>query len=309
MNPQARERIQELITEYGVAAFQTPRVLEFHLAQRLHDLPEERDALLASLKQGYVDQIRQGNCALDEMARELTTKCKLDEAQALWALETWRELAHGVRSKSLNRGDAYLSYNKTTGMSFRPPTRDQFARSGLIAGIIAGVLVGAFWGGVKAVSLGRPVTRTTYVVNQYDQYDQYSSRYRSPRYQRQTVDLQFTPESGFAWLGWIVAGALIGSVAGGTSAIYMTQGSMKFVGGYSGAIVGAIAGLMTGHRLVYVNGYRDASASDIFAQAITSLLLGAVVGVILGGFRDLIINLRSDMPGPFLRALFRLQAS
>src|SRR5438128_9257621 len=153
MNQQARERVRELINEYGVAAFQTPKVLEFQLGQKLHDLPQERDALLKTLRGGYVDQIRKGNAQLDVMARELNKKTGLDEGEALWALESWRELAHGVRSKTLNRGDAYLAYNKTTGMSYKPPTREEFARAGLFAGIIAGVLVGAFWGGVKAISL------------------------------------------------------------------------------------------------------------------------------------------------------------
>jgi hypothetical protein len=314
MNQQARERMRELITEYGVAAFQTPRVLEFYIAQKLHDLPQERDALLATLKQGCVDDIRKGNCQLDVMARQLTKKVRLEEGEALWALETWRELAHGVRSNSLNRGDAYLSYNKTTGMSYRPPTREQFARAGLLAGIIAGLLVGAFWGGVKAVSLARPVARTVAVYDRYSDYDDdfdggYVS-YGSPTYQRQTFDLRFTERSAIAWVGWLVAGALIGAVAGGTSALYMSQGSMKFVGGYSGAIVGAVAGLMTGHRLITHTMYRGASASDIFAQALISLLIGAIVGVLLGGCRDFFLSLRSGGgAGLFFRTLFRLSAS
>ena len=119
--------------------------------------------------------------------------------------------------------------------------------------------------------------------------------------------LKFTDRSIIAWLGWIVAGGLIGVVVGGTSALYLTKGSMKLVGGYSGAVVGAVAGLLTGHRLVFLSAYHGASVSDIFAQALMSLLVGAVVGVILGGFRDLIINLRSDMPNPFFRFLFRMQ--
>src|SRR5205085_9176254 len=129
MNGQARERMRELVTEYGVAAFQTPRVLEFQVAAKLKDLPAERDALLTVLKTGRMDDIRRGTVELPVMAKELVEKKKLDHDAAVWALETWRELAHGVRSKSLNKGDAYLSYNKTTGMSFRPPTREQLARS------------------------------------------------------------------------------------------------------------------------------------------------------------------------------------
>jgi hypothetical protein len=316
MNQSARERMRELVNEYGVAAFQTPRVLEFQVSQKLHDLPAERDVLLAALKNGCVDEIRKGNCQLDVMAKDLVDKKKIDPDGALWALETWRELAHGVRSKSLNKGDAYLSYNKTTGMSFRPPTREQFARSGLFAGIIAGLLVGAFWGGVKAVSLGRPVTHSVMLYDQsyshrsygHQRYDSDYYTYGSPTYTRRTVDLKFTQESVIAWLGWIAAGSLIGAVAGGTAALYMSKGSMRFVGGYSGAIVGSIAGLMTGHRLITHSLYQGASASDVFTQLLISLGVGAIVGVILGGFRDFIINLRSDMPSPFFRALFRMSA-
>src|SRR5262249_52433363 len=125
MNSQARERMRELVTEYGVAAFQTPRVLEFQVATKLHDLPAERDALLAVLKHGCIDDIRRGTCEFPTLAKQVSEKRKIDYDAAVWGLETWRELAHGVRSKSLNKGDAYLSYNKTTGMSFRPPTREQ----------------------------------------------------------------------------------------------------------------------------------------------------------------------------------------
>ena len=307
MNHQARERMRELVAEYGVATFQTPRMLEFHVSQKLHDLPQERDALLATLKGGYVDRIRKGEVQLDVMAQEVNKKAKLEDGAAIWALETWRELAHGVRSKSLNKGDAYLAYNKTTGMSYRPPTRDQFARAGLIAGIIAGVLVGIFWGGVKAVSLARPVSRTVAVYDHYDHQDHYEY-YGSPTYQRRTFDLKFTQRSMIAWFGWIVAGGLIGAVAGGTSALYLSQGSMKFVGGYSGAIVGSVAGLMTGHRLIAHASYQGGAPADIFTQLLISLLVGAIVGMVLGGFRDFIINLRSDMPSPFFRALFRFSA-
>src|SRR5262245_20691958 len=113
MNAQARDRMRELITEYGVAAFQTPRVLEFQVASKLHDLPAERDALLAVLKSGRMDDIRRGTVELPVLAKELVEKKKIDYDAAAWAVDTWRELAHGVRSKSLNKGDAYLSYNKT----------------------------------------------------------------------------------------------------------------------------------------------------------------------------------------------------
>src|SRR5262245_1581547 len=292
MNNLARERMKELITEYGVAAFQTPRVLEFQVTSKLHDLPAERNALLAVLKHGCMDEIRKGNIEIPTLAQQIAEKRKLAYDDVVWGLETWRELAHGVRSKSLNKGDAYLSYNKTTGMSFRPPTRDQFARSGVMAGIIAGLLVGAFWGGVKAVSLARPVSRTVAVYNHnrgayYDSHDYYDYG-GSPTYTRRTVDLKFTQESAIAWLGWIVAGALIGMVAGGTAALFLSKGSMRFVGGYSGAVVGSIAGLMTGHRLVFHSSYHGASGQDIFTQLLISLLIGAVVGVVLGGFRDFI---------------------
>jgi hypothetical protein len=308
MNGQARERMRELVTEYGVAAFQTPRMLQFHVTQKLHDLPAERDALLTVLKHGCIDEIRKGNCEFQTMAKELVEKKKMDPDAAMWALETWRDLAHGVRSKSLNKGDAYLSYNKTTGMSFRPPTREQFARQGLIAGIVAGLLVGAFWGGVKAVSLARPMSRQVATYGRYGHDYDSEYGYGSPTYTRRTYDLKFTEESAIAWLGWLVAGSMIGLVAGGTSALYMTKGSRRFVGGYSGAVVGSIAGLLTGHRLVTHSAYHGAAASDVFTQILISLLLGAVVGMVLGGFRDFIINLRSDMPSPFFRFLFRLSA-
>lgn len=304
MDPQARERITKLISEYGVAAFETPRVLEFQITQALHDLPAERTALVMALKQGHVDKIRRGQGDPLQMAQEMADKgIAFDDAR--WALDTWRSVAHGVRSQSLKRGDAYLAYNKTTGMSYRPPTREQFARSGIIAGIIAGVLVGAFWGGVKAVSLARPVSRTVASYDYEHDYETAYVSYGSPTYRRHTVDLKFTDKSIKAWLGWIVAGGIIGAVVGGTSALYLSSGSTKFVGGYSGAVVGSVAGIMTGHRLLSVGGY-GGSTSDAFAQVLGGLIVGALIGMILGGFRDLIINLRSDMPGPLLRTLFRL---
>ena len=60
-------------------------------ADLVQDLPQERDALLKTLRGGYVDQIRKGNAQLDVMARELNKKTGLDEGEALWALESWRE--------------------------------------------------------------------------------------------------------------------------------------------------------------------------------------------------------------------------
>jgi hypothetical protein len=306
MNPIARDRLRELITASGVEVFQTPRVLEVQVSQALHDLPAERDALVQALRHGFVESIRKEPTEIARLAGEMKTRTGMTEADTGWALESWRELMHGVRSKSLNRADAYLAHEKTRGMSFRPPTRDQFGRSGIIAGILAGLLVGAFWGGVKAVSLGRTIHRA-YTVDSYRGYNSMQVAYRggNPQYQRYTLDLEFTEKGIVAWLGWIVAGALIGSVAGGTSALYLSHGSMKFVGGYSGAIVGAVAGLANGQRLIHIGPVHGASFSDIFAQALASVLVGVLVGVILGGFRDLFLNFRSDMPNPIFRTLFR----
>src|ERR1051326_4767428 len=269
MNPQARERLRKISTKVGVEIFQTPRVLEFEVAQALRDLPAERDALIAALKQDCIEPLRTNPGQLDALIGELTKKTKLEQADAVWALESWRDLIPGVRSKTLDTGDAYLAHEKTKGMSYRPPTREQFARSGLIAGVLAGVLVGAFWGGVKAISLGRPISRTVDAYS-YNRFDRMQLGSRSPMYQRTRVDLEFTGPSIIAWLGWIVAGGLIGTVAGGTAALYLSRGSMRFVGGYSGAVVGAIAGLMTGHRLVHVAPLHG-STSDMFAQALASI--------------------------------------
>ena len=74
MNSQARERMREHISEYCVAAFQTPRVLEFQVATKLQDLPAERDALLAVLKSGRMDDIRRGTVELPALAKELVDK-------------------------------------------------------------------------------------------------------------------------------------------------------------------------------------------------------------------------------------------
>jgi len=308
MDPQARERVTKLIAEFGGAAFQTPRVLEFQVSQALQDLPIEREALVLALKQGHVDQLRRGQGDPAAMVREMAAK-GIDENVARWALDTWRSVAHGVRSATLKKGDAYLAYNKTTGMSYRPPTREQFARGGMIVGVLVGVLVGAFWGGVKAISLARPVTKSVATYDGYATYgDDFESEYEygSPTYQQQRVDLKFTQASMVAWLGWLIAGGLIGAVAGGTSALYLTGGSTKFVGGYSGALVGVIGGLMTGHRLIAIGGY-GGSFSDQFAQVLGSVLVGALSGAVLGGFRDLFFNLRSGgLPNPIMRALFRM---
>ena len=313
MNSQARERLRDLIAESSNGLLDTPRVLAFQVSQKLVDLPGERDALLAALNKGFVQKLRAGHAALDELAAEMSRATKLNQEDARWALESWAEVAGGVRSKSLDAADLYSPWAKTKNLSYRPPTAEQFARSGLIAGIIAGVLVGAFWGGVKALSLAKPIRGYAYSGYQYggdfDDGDDYENSYSSSRgyySSRQTIDYKFTKQSIVAWLGWIISGGLIGCVVGGTSALYLSGGNMRFVGGYSGAVVGALAGLMNGHRLITVGATRAASMSDMFAQAIAGILIGVAIGVILGGFRDLIVNLRSDMPAPWLRILLRM---
>lgn len=315
MNSQARDRIRELISNSGNAVLDTPRVLAFQVGQALRDMPAERDALLAALNQGFVQKLRGGHVALDGLAEEMSRATKLNHEDARWALATWAEVAGGVRSKTRDAADQFSPWAKTKNLSYRPPTAEQFARSGLIAGVIAGLLVGLFWGGVKALSLAKPIhgyssAQSEYVgdyedAGDYDDSYQYQSRHNFFS-SRHTIDYKFTKQSIVAWLGWIVSGALIGCVVGGTSALYLTGGNMRFVGGYSGAVVGALAGLMNGHRLVTIGPAQPAMLSDVFAQAIAGILIGAVIGVILGGFRDLIVNLRSDMPSPLLRLLFRL---
>ncbi len=302
MNNQARDRLRELIAQYGTAAFQTPHVLQFQVGQALQDMPDERNALVAALKLGFVDQIRAEPAALERLAGEFKAKSELSESQATWALESWRELVFGVRSKSLDRGDAYFAHEKTKGISYRPPTREQFGRAGLIAGILAGLLVGAFWGGVKAVSLGKPIHRS-YGSSAYGDHESLNYAYNGGRYYGHRTDLQFTNKGIVAWLGWIVAGGLIGSVVGGTSALYLSHGSMKFVGGYSGAVVGAVAGLANGHWIIQMAPAHTGAFSDILAQALAVLIAGVVSGILLGGFRDLIRGLRGNTMGIFLNGI------
>ncbi len=315
MNSQARQRLRDLIASTGNGILETPRVLSFQVGQILNDLPAERDALLEALNKGFVQKLRGGHVALDGMAAELSQATKLTPEVARWALESWAEVAGGVRSKTLDAADQFSPWAKTKGLSYRPPTKEQFARSGLIAGIIAGLLVGLFWGGVKALSLAKPIhqhgSSRNYDYCDNSAYDEDDSDYTRdrPTYlysSRHNIDHKFTQKSIIAWLGWIVAGGLIGCVIGGTSALYLDGGSMRFVGGFSGAAVGALAGLMNGHRLVMIGSAHAQSVSDRFAQALAGIVVGAVIGVILGGFRDLIVNLRSDSPTPLLRILFRL---
>jgi hypothetical protein len=306
MNSQARDKLRDLIASTSNAAFDTPRVLAFQVSQKLSEMPAERDALLAALNKGFVQKMRGKHVGLDGLAEELSRATELTQQDARWALESWAEVVGGVRSKTLDAADNFSPWAKTKGLSYRPPTAEQFARSGIIAGIIAGLLVGAFWGGVKAVSLARPIHgyayshSYNYPSSSYDEYDQYysnSSYYGSSR----TIDYKFTQKSIIAWLGWIVAGALIGCVVGGTSALYLSGGNMRWVGGYSGAAVGALAGLMNGGRLVAMGSIQNPSLSDKLAEAVTGIVIGVVLGVILGGFRDLIVNFRSDTPSPLFR--------
>ena len=315
MNAQARDRLREMIANNGTAALDTPRVLAFQIGQALGDLPEEREALLAALNQGFVKRLRGGGrIPLDALADEMGQKSKITPEQARWALDSWLEVVNGVRSKTLDKADDFSPWAKTKGLSYRPPTAEQFARSGLIAGIIAGLLVGLFWGGVKALSLAKPIHHVSaydygYSGDHDDDFE-YSSRRSSYAHvrSRRAMDYEFTSKSLIAWAGWIVAGGLIGCVIGGTSAVYLSGGNMRFVGGYSGAAVGAMAGLANGHRLFTIGGGPSGSLSDAVAQAIAGILAGALAGVILGGCRDLIVNHRSGMASNFFRMVLRLES-
>jgi hypothetical protein len=308
MNSQARDKLRDLIASTGNAALDTPRVLAFQLGQTLAEMPAERDVLLAALNKGFIEKLRGKHVGLDGLAEEMSRTTNLKQEDARWALESWAEVVGGVRSKTLDKADDFSPWAKTKGLSYRPPTAEQFARSGLIAGIIAGVLVGALWGGVKALSLARPIhgyahSRTYNYPQSSNSFDEFDHSYSSGSYygSRQTIDYKFTRPSIIAWLGWIVAGGLIGCVVGGTSALYLSGGNMRWVGGYSGAAVGALAGLMNGHRLISMGSAQNPSLTDTFADATVGLLIGALAGVILGGFRDLIVNFRSDMPSPIFR--------
>src|SRR5262245_8156527 len=134
MNSQAREKLSELIAATGNAILDTPRVLAFQVSQNLSDLPAERDAILAALNKGFVQKMRGKHVGLDGLAAELSQATNLNQEDARWALESWAEVVGGVRSKTLNTADNFSPWAKTKGLSYRPPTAEQFARSGIFAG-------------------------------------------------------------------------------------------------------------------------------------------------------------------------------
>jgi hypothetical protein len=91
MNDQARQKLCELIADYGKTICDTPRTCIMVLGQQCSEWPSEKQVLIKALERGTVAQIKAASSIpeWDSLTGQLVNGSGLSAGDARWAVESW----------------------------------------------------------------------------------------------------------------------------------------------------------------------------------------------------------------------------